>query len=337
MTKRRLLLLPVVVFLVLVNAAPAPGYGWHIVFRIRSGDITESSSLVLSTLHRGLVYTANDSGDDARVFVLDRRDGAVVGVTKLANVTAVDVEAMTQGGAGSLVVADIGDNRATRTSVAAYEIPQPSRGRHEVTPKVVTLRYPDGPHDAESAIFDARTGQLYVMTKELGGAHVYATPRHLFARAHAVLRKVAPITAVATDATWIAGTHRVIVRTYFDAVIYTFPGFRRVDGFVLPNQPQGESIAELPDRRQVWVGTEGLDQPVYAVALPQRDQPTAPTTSSTGSVPSDSTPGPPGTAEHRVDATRERAAKVAVLVAGGALGVALVFLGVAWVRHRRTG
>ena len=85
--------------------------GPHVVFTIGSPQITESSSLAVSTVHPGLVYTTNDSGDDGTVYMLDRH-GALVGRTTLAGADPLDVEAIAAADDGTLVVADIGDNAA---------------------------------------------------------------------------------------------------------------------------------------------------------------------------------------------------------------------------------
>jgi hypothetical protein len=302
----------------------------RVVFHIQSASIVESSSLVLSSTHRGVVYTANDSGDRPVVYVLDDR-GALVGRTTLANTAVYDVEAMAAGADGSLVLADIGDNSGNRADIAAYRFPQPGRGDHYVTPSTVRLRYPDGPTDAESAIYDSRTGRLYVVTKQFRGAGVYVSPTHVFDRGSVRLRRIASAVPVATDATWVPGAHRVIVRTYWDATIYRFPGWKPIDSFDLPEQKQGESIATLPGGRTVWIGSEGVHSAVLSVALPR---PPTPAKRRPAAAPS-ATP-PPGDTDARADGQRDEQVAKLVLVSGGAaLLASLVVLGGLARRHRR--
>jgi hypothetical protein len=121
----------------------------HVLFRITAPQIDESSSLVNSGFHPGLLYTANDSGDGPYVYVLDH-EGHLVGTTTLTHVDPVDIEALGGAQDGSLVVADIGDNRSNRATVTLYRIPQPTSGDHAVKPDKVTLTYPDGARNAES-------------------------------------------------------------------------------------------------------------------------------------------------------------------------------------------
>lgn len=249
----------------------------HRVFTIRSTEITESSSLVVSTTHEGLAYTANDSGDAATIYVLDTSTGGVVGRTSLVGAETIDVEAMGGGADGSLVVADIGDNEAERDSVAVYRVEQPGRGIREVVADGVELTYADGPRDAEAVLYDAASGRIFVISKQTFDASIYATPRHVFGRDRAVLRPVAGAPSVVTDATFLPGDELAVARTYVGAVVYRYPGWKAVTSVGLPPQQQGESIAAPPGGRAIWVGSEGLHSDVLAVKLPPRPpKPAAP-------------------------------------------------------------
>lgn len=263
------------------SAAATTPAGPHIVFHIDARQITESSSLVVSTAHAGLVYTANDSGDGPYIYVLDDA-GHLVGTTTLSGVDAVDVEAMADGSDGSLVLGDIGDNDADRSSVQIYKIPQPTRGDHTVKPDTVTLKYADGARNAESLLYDAGTDTAFVLSKELLG-HVYSTPAHVFARSTATLERGLSVSSYATDASWLPAHDAVVVRGYTNARVYRYPSWKLITLFSLPAQKQGESIANLPGRRGVvWVGSEGANSPVWEVPLPALPPSS---TSSAGPVP----------------------------------------------------
>jgi hypothetical protein len=241
----------------------------HVVFTISSPQIVESSSLVVSTRHPGLVYTTNDSGDSATVYVLNSSNGNLVGRTRLRGVRADDFEAMAGGSGGSLIIGDIGDNHAERRSIRIYKIRQPGRGHHVVTPDAVTLRYSDGPRNAEAILYDSSNGRAFVVSKVVAGPRVYRTPYHVFRRSHALLQPRARAPVIATDATFIRHRHFAVIRTYFGAVVYRYPQWARVASFDLPTQPQGESIAAPPGGRYVWVGTEGRRSAVLRVLIPR--------------------------------------------------------------------
>jgi hypothetical protein len=308
----------------------------QVAFTISSPLITESSSLVLSTVHPGLVYTANDSGGSATVYVLDESDGTLVGQTSLAGVAAVDIEAMAIGDDGTLVVGDIGDNHSVRDHVSLYRLPQPGAGNVSATPKAVSLTYADGPRDAESLLYDAESGRVYIASKLLGGAKVYRSPPQVFGRPHAQMVPTASAPAIATDATFVDGHRYALVRSYFSAVAYRFPSWRKVDSFDLPLQRQGESVAALPGGRAVLIGTEGVQSKVLRFRLPDLDRierHRAMATSGPGTTTvTHSVIGPSeATSRHR-----RHLRSVAGLVVGIAVaGVALVLL-TSLLVHRRT-
>jgi hypothetical protein len=304
----------------------------HVAFAISSPLITESSSLVVSTVHPGLLYTANDSGDSATVYVLDASDGSLVGRTALSGVTAVDVEAMAIGTDGTLVVGDIGDNTGVRSGVALYRIPQPARGDVSVVPHTVALAYPGGPRDAESLLYDASSGRVFVASKLLGGAKVYRSPPDVFSRRHALLQPIANAPALATDATFVDGHRYAMIRSYFSAVMYRLPTWHRMDGFDLPLQPQGESVAALPGTRTVLLGSEGGNSKVLRFRLPDLTviRPGGSSTASTPGTVIVSRPESAASSRHR-----DRLRSVAKAAIGAAaVGVVAVLL-VGLVQHRR--
>ena len=291
---------------------------WYRVFTIRSQEITESSSLVVSTTHPGLAYTTNDSGDGATIYVLDTSTGAVVGHTSLARVDPIDIEGMAGGSDGSLVVGDVGDNDADRSSVAVYRIEQPADGDRRVVAERLRLVYADGPRNAESVMYDARSGRVFVVSKEAVGASIYATPPHVFTRRQAVLRPVAEaLTGLATDATLLANRRFAVIRTYVDAAIYRYPSWQPLHNIGLPAQPQGESVAAPPGGREIWVGTEGVRSGVLAVRLPPL--PTSPTQRPTTPTDPDAASDDSGLLGGTATMTAGLALGIMVLVAVGLL------------------
>jgi DNA-binding beta-propeller fold protein YncE len=304
----------------------------RLVFRIQPTEIVESSSLVVSQTHDGLVYTANDSGGSATVYVLDAGTGELVGSTSIEGVDPIDIEAMTTGADGSLIVADIGDNDNERAYVTVYRIEQPGRGAHTVTADAVRVTYSNGPHDAESAVYDVDTGRLFIVSKDGLPARVYRSPRDLFSHRQAVMRPVAAAPVLATDAALLPGGDVAVIRTYLAAYFYTFPGWRGLGDRALPSQPLGESLAVPPDGDQLWVGSEGVGSRVLAVAVPDLRRPGQST-----SAPPTTTPGSTdGGAAEAANEHRDELKSRAVLVGGGALAllaVVAVVIAVRWHRH----
>ncbi len=235
--------------------------GSRVDLRFDDPAIVESSGLVVA---RGLFVTVNDSGDSGRIFVVDGA-GATVGTTSWAD-GPVDVEALAPAGPRAVWVGDIGDNGADRDSVEVLRVPY-GRGDRTVDPAAYTLVYPDHGHDAETLLAHPRTGQLFVVTKNIFGGTVYAAPRRLSADRPNRLRPVADSLAIATDGAFLPDGRHYLVRDYGSAAVYTFPDHERVASFRLPDQRQGEGLAVAPDG-SVHVSTEGQHSAVLDVDLP---------------------------------------------------------------------
>jgi hypothetical protein len=146
---------------------------------------TELSGLALSHAQADVLWTHNDSGDRARVLAIspDARLLADVAVSGADHLDWEDIAiGPAPGGGQALYIADIGDNEAKRPAVVVYRVREPrlAGGAPSTTAPAerLTLRYPDGPHDAEALLVDPSGGTLVIVTKALGGvAGVYRADR----------------------------------------------------------------------------------------------------------------------------------------------------------------
>ncbi len=251
---------PFVVAALMGGPAQVPA---DVVTTFKDPEIVESSGLAVVD---GLLVTTNDSGDSGRVFVVDPGSGATVGVTHWSD-EPVDVEALAPAGDGDVWVGDIGDNRAARDSISVARVPV-GRGDADVDPTSYELTFPGGPRDAESLLADPATGRLYVVSKGVFGGAVYAAPRRLSSSEPNRLTEVGPALAIATDAAFFPDGRHIIVRSYTEAAVYSWPDLTEVGRFDLPHQQQGEGIAVAADGT-VYASSEGLHAPVLRIALPQ--------------------------------------------------------------------
>lgn len=265
MLDRVLGLVSLVPFAIGSMAAPAAAPS-SVDFEFQDPAIVESSGLVVQG---GLFLTTNDSGDGGRVFVVDGT-GRTVGTTSWEP-EPEDVEALAPAEPGFVWVGDIGDNSAARESVTVLRVPY-GRTAQEVEPASYTLVYPDHAHDAETLLAHPRTGQLFVVSKNVFGGTVYAAPRTLSESEPNRLREVADqVKGVATDGSFFPDGRHYVLRDYVDATVYTFPGHEPIDSFRLPAQRQGEGIA-VDERDAVHVSTEGQFTQVRSVQLPPKLQ-----------------------------------------------------------------
>jgi hypothetical protein len=127
--------------------------------------IMEASGIAISRSSPQL-YHVND-GNLPFFHVTDLQGGATQSV-HIAGFTPLDIEGLALGLCGDstcLYIADIGDNAVRRDSVQIALVKE-ARAYGVGTPpeKILTVRYPDGPHDAE-AIAIHPSGDLFLATK----------------------------------------------------------------------------------------------------------------------------------------------------------------------------
>ena len=286
--------------------------------RLADPRIVESSGLAVSRRHPGVVWTHNDSGDEARLFAVGS-DGRTRAVLTLAGAQARDWEALAAGrddrGRPALFAGDIGDNNGVWPEVAVYRVAEPVVLRDATVPAVrYRLRYADGPHNAEALLADPRSNRLYVATKAESGGGLYRAPARLDPAGVNVLQRVARVPPVVTDGAFLPSGRGFVLRDYQRAHVYTGPG-RRVGSFDLPLQFQGESLTVSADGRSLLVGSEGPGSELWRVPLPASILPrVTPTTRAPAGAGSPATTGAPATAGWRLGVTPVLAVAVGVLV-----------------------
>lgn len=158
-------------------------------------DLVEASGLVASRQSPGVLWSHNDSGDDARLFAL-RDDGRALARLSLAGVPAIDFEDLALGPCpeatgepgACLFVADTGNNLGDRDELVVYATPEPAvdlasepaiavTGESGSTPLELEatriwrfpLTFPEGlpgaPLDVEAAMLSADGQSLYFFEK----------------------------------------------------------------------------------------------------------------------------------------------------------------------------
>ncbi|MCK7627542.1 esterase-like activity of phytase family protein [Streptomyces sp. RS10V-4] len=257
-------------------AAAEPG-----AFTLTDPRITESSGLAASRAHPGVYWTHNDSDDGPYVYAVDSATGRTLARITLRGIGAPrDVEALALGPDGRIYVGDIGDNLGgSWDHVWIYRFPEPATLRDAtVTAEQFTVRYADGPRDAEALMVHPKTGRVYLASKKQGGgAALYAGPARLTTTGSNTFRKVAPVDLWVTDGAFSPDGTRLVLRSYFGARLYRWRDGRPEDlGAVpVPLQRQGESVTFTADGRTLMYGSEGRGSQVEPVALSGEQLPDA--------------------------------------------------------------
>ncbi|MFL6180883.1 MAG: MFS transporter [Actinomycetes bacterium] len=277
-----------------VTTEPSPGTADELTStklpEIQDPAIDEASGMVASQIHPGLVWVVNDSKGGEIVYGVND-NGETVAQLTLQNIYNRDWEAMSpgvdDGGDPALWIADIGDNDAQWDSLRVYRISEPTElGNQDVEWRRIELKYPDGAHNAETFMVTA-DGRLVVVTKEALGAGVYATPKAPDFGTTVTLERVGPAPIFLTDGAISPDGVQIALRSYSSLFLFNAHAFltEGTDGdagqvYPLPLQPQGESLAYTDDDH-VLVGTEGVEQPLYLIGLPDTAGSATPTQSDT--------------------------------------------------------
>jgi hypothetical protein len=263
----------------LLPPSPAAAAEPRVLCTIRDARIPESSGLAASAT---ALWTLNDGGDRLEVFQLDR--SCTVTRTITAGIDPYDVEDLARAADGTLWLADTGDNRLDRSTVALERI------RPDGSAALFRLQYPDGPHDAEALLLTP-SGQVYIATKEPLASNVYTPTGPLSQTRPTPLRRVASLglvptgtaggpvgtagQVVVTGGAVSADGRRVALRTYTDAYVWTVTGGDVEAALTsgertripLPPTAQGEAVTFSADGRSLLTSTEGLPGAVHEVPL----------------------------------------------------------------------
>jgi hypothetical protein len=256
---------------------------------LQSDQLKETSGLVVSAKNPGTLWLNNDSGDSARVFAA-APSGALQGIYPLDGATAIDWEDIAIGPGPEadvpyLYVGDIGDNAMARANIVVYRVAEPKvtadGGTHSLgNVAALTLKYPDGPHDAEALMVDPRTGELYIVIKHLNGgnAAVYRAPKNLAAGSTTTLTKVGdvalpsiPFTAAVTAADISRDGTTIGIRTYGGVRLWRLGRKQSViDALAatpcqgpIPVELQGEALGFQSDARGYFTVSEGANVPIH--------------------------------------------------------------------------
>lgn len=140
--------------------------------------------MVASVTNPGYLWTHNDSGNPAEVFLLNAK-AEIVMTCKLKDVKNRDWEDITigrvSGQEGSyLFIGDIGDNDAKYPLKYIYRFAEPVyTGDDKISIEkfdTLIIQLPDGARDTESLATDHKTGDLYLISKREENVNVYWMP-----------------------------------------------------------------------------------------------------------------------------------------------------------------
>lgn len=254
--------------------------------------LREISGIAASLQYNDRLYMQQDNGHPNYLYVTNSR-GEDVGrllISKSLNRDWEDIAI----GPGPLpqqqyiYIADIGDNHAWRWKVHIYRLPEPvlkDEARHlRQTVKnveVITLKYPNGPHNAETILLDPLTRDLYIATKEDDSCRIFVARYPQSTHNKIVLEPVVTLPFHLVTSGSMAGNGQEILLRNEQLYWYwkRAPGetvaaaLRRPPQEITPgiNEPQGEAICFSADQQGYFTCSEVSKKQVPVIYLYKRN------------------------------------------------------------------
>jgi hypothetical protein len=279
-----------------VNSAElSPDYDKPVqVGQIESPEITESSGLAPSFCQSDVVWTHNDSGDDAFIFAINIK-GKHLGTWRVENARNDDWEDMASykdaTGTCYLYIGDIGNNKLDRSQLRVYRVKEPVvSGEAASSSKKNPLRtepadaavfkYSDSPHDAETLMAQPQTGDIYVLTKRVDGPSlVFKVTPQFGSQSVVQAERIAELSLPAVPNGLLTGGaispdgKRVVVCDYSAAYEMVLSGSAAFDDIWkqrpipvdLGDRKQGEAVTFSADGRSLIATSEKKNSPVIEV------------------------------------------------------------------------
>jgi hypothetical protein len=141
------------------------------VGKIKNPALDEVSGMAFSFKNKGGIYVHNDSGGGPYVYIIDSL-GNDLGMIVLPGVINRDWEEMAIGPSADsntpyIYMADIGDNNGEYTDIKLHRFLEPDNinGQFSIKAESFSLKYPDGPKDAETLLIDPILKEIFIISK----------------------------------------------------------------------------------------------------------------------------------------------------------------------------
>jgi len=233
--------------------------------------LSETSGIVVSRRHTGMMYIHNDSGNKPEVYMLDSM-GAYAGRIVLKNTSNRDFEDIAIGpgpvkSKDYIYVGDIGDNSANHQELYLYRFAEPNKLKEdmEIEPERFILKYPDGPKDSETLMVDPWNGDVFLLSKRDSSNVLYKAPASSLGKEPTVLERVMtlPIT-MSTAGDISADGKQILIKNYWSIYYWTREEGESIEEALakkptmLPYkpEPQGEAIGFSPDGNSFFTLSE---------------------------------------------------------------------------------
>jgi hypothetical protein len=175
------LILGMTLFAQAAPSGPAPVGRPAIAAVLTDPRVSEMSGLAASRRQRDRYWVLNDSGDEARIYLIDGR-GKVLREVSVEGAENHDWEALESyeaDGKAWLLIGDVGDNGAVRDFVTLWRVEEPDPSRRQTRSaraERIDFRYEDGPRDSEAVTVDLARQEVLIFSKRTVPAVMYRLP-----------------------------------------------------------------------------------------------------------------------------------------------------------------
>jgi len=248
--------------------------------KLQDSRLNEVSGLVVSSKSDDLIWVHNDSGDEGRIFLINKKGAtqAVYIFTKEVR----DCEAIAMGtsanGTKEIFVGDIGDNDAKRPFITIYKFVEPNiniKSNKEININKVEelkFKYPDGARDAECLMIDPIDQKIYIVSKRENIVGVYSAPLNSKAGKLITLKKETTLFFNAPkSAKWITDGNismdgkSIMIKSYINIYYWERRGKetlaqcfkQKLIGLPYDPEPQGEALGFTHDAKRYYSISEG--------------------------------------------------------------------------------
>jgi hypothetical protein len=185
-------------------------------------------------------------------------------------------------------VADICDNAMSRSQVVVYRVPEPTVTAGSTVSlsgvAALTLKYPDGAHNAEALLIDPVSGELLIIEKVANGgpSRIYRAPASLVGGSTTTMSLVATLSLPTGVDNRVSGADvsadgtQIAVRTYVSVLLWDRVAGSSVYASMaaapcavpVANEVQGEAIAFHTNGRGYVTLSEGANPTLHNFTAP---------------------------------------------------------------------
>lgn len=237
----------------------------EVIATVTDAKLNEISGIAASTTNSGCYWVHNDSGDMARIFLINS-DGQLVATINFTGIVARDWEdiataADPNNGTTYIYISETGDNQAQYPLKYIYKLAEPQIDTHTLNQVItidslekITFQYEDGNRDAETLFVENATGDIYVVSKREKHIGVYILPYPQATQGTLSAHKVQTLPFTQATSGDISDDGCEILIKNYDSIFYWKRDPGETIGQTLAKkptsikyewEPQGESIAWL--------------------------------------------------------------------------------------------